>query len=145
MIAVRPAQDRGAANYGWLDSRYTFSFGNYYDANHLGYGPLLAINEDRVQPGKGFPVHGHRDMEIITYVLAGSLTHRDSLGNGSTINPGELQRMSAGTGILHSEYNASSTEPVHFLQIWILPEQTGMQPSYEQRSFARTQVRENFS
>jgi redox-sensitive bicupin YhaK (pirin superfamily) len=139
MITIRPAQERGAANFGWLDTRHTFSFGNYYDPNYLGFASLRVINEDKVQPGKGFPTHGHRDMEIITYVLDGALEHKDSLGNGSVIRPGDVQRMSAGTGILHSEFNPSQTEPVHLLQIWILPEQTGIEPSYEQQYFSEAE------
>jgi hypothetical protein len=132
MITLRPAHERGAANFGWLDSRHTFSFGNYYDPNHIGFASLRVINEDKVQPGRGFGTHGHRDMEIITYVLDGALEHKDSIGNGSVIRPGDVQRMSAGTGILHSEFNASDTDLVHLLQIWIMPNQTGIEPSYEQ-------------
>lgn len=138
-IAIRPAQERGAANLGWLDTRHTFSFGDYYDPNYLGFASLRVINEDRVRPGKGFQTHGHRDMEILTYVLEGTLEHKDSLGNGSIIRPGEVQRMSAGTGILHSEFNPSPTDPVHLLQIWILPEKTGREPSYEQKYFAEAE------
>ena len=136
MITLRPASDRGAANFGWLDSRHTFSFGNYYDPNHMGFGPLRVINEDKVIPSKGFGTHGHRDMEIITYVLSGSLAHKDNIGNGSTMRPGDVQRMSAGTGILHSEFNDSDTDPVHLLQIWIMPAANGIEPSYEQTYFA---------
>ncbi len=140
MITLRPASDRGAANFGWLDSRHTFSFGNYYDADHMGFGSLRVINEDKVAPGGGFSTHGHRDMEIISYVLEGALAHKDNIGNGSTMRPGDVQRMSAGTGILHSEYNESDQNPVHFLQIWILPEQNGIEPSYEQTHFSATET-----
>jgi quercetin 2,3-dioxygenase len=136
MIALRRAGDRGATKLHWLDSRHTFSFGDYYDPKQIGYSSLRVINEDRVAPGAGFPTHSHRDMEIITYVLEGALAHRDSTGTSSEIRPGEVQRMSAGTGISHSEYNGSQTEPVHFLQIWIIPDQTGLAPGYEQKDFS---------
>ncbi|MEM1400759.1 MAG: pirin family protein [Pseudomonadota bacterium] len=132
MQMLRPADDRGKASFGWLDSRHSFSFGHYFDPSFMGYGPLRVINEDRVDPGAGFDTHGHSDMEIISYVLDGALEHRDSIGTGSIIRPGEIQRMTAGTGIRHSEYNASKTDPVHFLQIWIVPERDGLEPSYEQ-------------
>jgi len=132
MIELRKSEQRGVANIGWLHSRHSFSFGEYYDPQHVGFGPLLVINEDQVQPGRGFGTHGHRNMEIISYVLEGELTHKDSIGNGSVIRPGDVQRMSAGTGVTHSEFNPSQTELVHFLQIWIEPSQRGVTPSYEQ-------------
>lgn len=132
MITLRKAADRGIANHGWLDSRHSFSFGDYHDPRQMGFGALRVINEDRVTAGAGFGAHGHADMEILSYVIDGALGHRDSLGTGSTIRPGELQRMSAGTGIRHSEMNASATNPVHFLQIWIVPETRGIAPGYEQ-------------
>jgi len=135
MIWVRKSVDRGHFDHGWLDTRHTFSFGRYYDPKQMGFRSLRVINEDRVKPGEGFGAHPHEDMEIVTYVLEGGLAHRDSLGTGSVIRPGELQQMTAGTGITHSEYNASPVEPVHFYQIWLLPEREGLTPSYEQRKF----------
>jgi redox-sensitive bicupin YhaK (pirin superfamily) len=134
MLNFRDRGARGAAKMGWLDSKHSFSFGSYHDPKQMGFRSLRVINEDRVVPGAGFPRHAHADMEIISYVLEGSLEHQDSIGTGSVIRPGELQRMSAGTGIEHSEYNASQTEPVHFLQIWIVPEKRGIAPSYEQKA-----------
>lgn len=134
-ILLRKASDRGRVNLGWLDSAHSFSFGSYYDPDHMGFRSLRVINEDRVQPARGFPTHGHQDMEIITYVLEGALKHEDSLGNGSMILPGDVQRMSAGTGIQHSEFNASDRDLVHLLQIWILPDRPNLEPSYEQTHF----------
>lgn len=138
-VRVRRAAERGHATYDWLDTWHTFSFNTYYDPAHMGFKSLRVMNEDWVAPGKGFGMHGHRDMEIITYVLEGALEHRDSLGTGSILRPGEFQRMSAGTGIRHSEFNPSATEPVHLYQIWLLPNEKGLAPSYEQKTFVEDQ------
>lgn len=142
MMRKRSAGDRGHGRHGWLDTRHSFSFGEYFDPKHAGFRALRVLNEDRVAPGAGFGTHAHRDMEIVTYVLSGALEHRDSTGIGSVLRPGQVQRMTAGSGIAHSEMNHSKTEPVHFLQIWILPETTGLKPDYEERLFTGDQLRD---
>lgn len=143
MITLRPAGSRGHFDFGWLDTHHTFSFGDYFEQDHERFRSLRVLNEDRVQAGKGFGTHGHRDMEILTWVLSGALEHRDSLGTHGVIRPGEAQVMSAGTGIRHSEFNGSAAEPVHFLQIWILPERTGLSPRYDQVTFQEADLRNN--
>lgn len=142
MISIRPAAERGHTDWGWLDSRHTFSFGEYHDPRHMGFRSLRVLNDDRVAPGAGFGTHGHRDMEILSYVLEGGLEHRDSTGGGGVIRPGEIQFMRAGTGVTHSEKNASETEPVHFLQVWIVPDARGLAPRYDQMTFDEAKARE---
>lgn len=137
MITVRRAADRGSVNLGWLDSKHTFSFGDYYDPNHMGFGKLRVINDDHVEPGQGFGTHPHRDMEIVSYIIDGALEHKDSMGNGSVMRAGDVQRLTAGTGIRHSEFNHSNDEQVHFLQIWIEPQENSLEPGYQQKSFSR--------
>jgi len=144
MIQIRPSEERGKNRMDWLDTKFTFSFDQYYDPEHMGFGPLRVINEDVVAPGKGFGMHPHRDMEILTYVLEGSLEHRDSMGTGAVVRPGDLQYMSAGTGIMHSEFNPSATKPVHLLQIWIVPDKKGLKPKYEQHTFSAEELAGGF-
>jgi len=141
MINIRKSEDRGHANHGWLDTHFTFSFADYYDPKHVHFRTLRVMNDDRVAGGGGFPMHPHRDMEIVTYVLEGTLEHRDSMGNGSLIKPGDVQYMSAGTGVRHSEFNASETEPVHLYQIWMFPEKDGLKPVYDQKNFSDAEKR----
>ena len=144
MIQIRPAEERGRTDWGWLDSRHTFSFGEYFDPARMGFRSLRVVNDDRVGPGAGFGTHGHRDMEILSYVLEGALAHEDSSGGGGVIRPGEIQFMRAGTGVRHSEYNASNVEPVHFLQIWIVPDTRGLAPRYDQKVFDAKAARKGF-
>jgi len=144
MIRIRPAAERGRTEWGWLDSRHTFSFGEYYDPEHEGFRSLRVLNDDRVRPGAGFGTHGHRDMEILSYVLEGALEHKDSAGGGGVIRPGEIQFMRAGTGVTHSEFNHSKVEPVHFLQVWIVPDQRGLKPAYGQLAFDREAAERSF-
>lgn len=144
MLTLRDRDHRGPTDAGWLKSKHSFSFGHYYDPHHMGFGPLRVINEDWVIPGAGFQTHGHDNMEIITYVLSGSLSHKDSMGNGSTIRPGDIQLMSAGTGVQHSEFNASKTEEVHLLQIWIMPQERNVKPSYQQEHFPEAELKNQF-
>ena len=144
MITVRPATERGHFDHGWLKTWHSFSFASYYDPRHMGYSDLRVINQDIVEPGEGFGTHPHRDMEILTWILDGALEHRDSMGNGSVIRPGELQRMTAGTGVTHSEFNSSQAERVHLLQIWLLPEEPGLKPGYAQKAFPREEMRNRF-
>ena len=142
MIQMRKSAERGSVNLGWLDSKHSFSFGDYYDPAHMGFGTLRVINDDTVQPGQGFGTHGHRDMEIVSYILSGALEHKDSMGNGAVMRAGEVQRMTAGAGVTHSEFNHSSDELVHFLQIWVLPESNGLQPGYEQKEFSEAEKKD---
>jgi quercetin 2,3-dioxygenase len=144
MIRIRRAAERGHFDHGWLDTYHTFSFADYYDPEHMSFRALRVINEDRVEPGQGFGMHGHRDMEIVTYILEGALEHRDNLGGGAVLKPGELQRITAGTGVRHSEFNPSMTDPVHLYQIWLLPERKGLVPGYEQRSFPEAEKQDRW-
>jgi redox-sensitive bicupin YhaK (pirin superfamily) len=145
MIQIRKAEERGGTNWGWLDSRHTFSFGEYFDPQNVGFRSLRVLNDDRVKAGAGFGTHGHRDMEILSYVLEGALEHKDSTGGGGVIRPGEIQFMRAGTGVTHSEYNASKTEPVHFLQIWVIPDTRDLPPAYDQKTFDAAAARDGFA